>query len=200
MLTAAIGPCRLEISFSCFALLAFCCLFAGAPSSALFLLAVLLHELSHLAALFFCHAPPRRCRLSALGCRLELDPARPLTCLQSALVSLSGPGANLFLFLCCAVFGQEGSAFARVNLCLGAFHLLPVEPLDGGLALRTVLTEKLGLSAARTICAVCSLFFLIPLATLGFVVLLRTRRNFSLLALSVYLMLYLVLKRDLFAG
>ena len=192
------GPCRMELSFSCFALLAFCCLFAGGTSSAVFLMAVLLHEFAHLIALFLLHAPPVRCRLSALGCRLELDPARPLSCKKSALVSLSGPGMNLLCFLLCAAFGQGLSKFGLANLALGAFHLLPVEPLDGGLALRAVLTEKLGGPAAGKLVAVCSVLVLFPLSVAGFLILLRTRYNFSLLALCMYLMLYLVLKQDFF--
>lgn len=194
-----LGGCSVELSFSCFALLAFCCLFAGGESSAVFLLAVLLHEASHLAALFLLHVPPVRCRLSALGCRLELDPARPLSCRQRALVSLSGPAANLLCFLICLLMGQGGSAFGSANLILGAFHLLPVEPLDGGLALHAFFTEKLGVSAAGKLTAVCSVLVLLPLSVLGFLVLLRTRYNFSLLALCMYLMLYLMLKQDFFS-
>lgn len=53
--------------------------------------------------------------------------------------------------------------------------------------------------AARAATAV-SLVFLIPLAVLGFWVLLRTRYNFTLLAMSLYLMLYLVLGRDFLTG
>lgn len=199
MFTFFLGSCRVELSFSCFALLAFCCLFAGGESSAFFLLAALLHEASHLAALFLLRAPPVRCRLSALGCRLEVDPARALSFRQSALVSLSGPVANLLCFLLCASFGQGISAFGSANFALGAFHLLPVEPLDGGLALRAFLTEKLGVSAAGKLAAVCSVLVLLPLSVLGFLILLRTRYNFSLLSLCVYLMLYLVLKQDFFS-
>ena len=193
------GPCRIELSFSAFALLAFCCLFAGGTSSALFLLAVLLHETAHLMALFFLHAPPKRCCLSALGCRLELDPARPLSHGQSALVSLAGPGMNLLLFLFCAALGQESSQFGAANLVLGAFHFLPVEPLDGGLALRALLTKRFGDPAAGKIVAVCSVLVLFPLSVLGFLILLRTRYNFTLLALCMYLMLYLILKQDFFS-
>ena len=192
------GPCRVEVSFSAFALLAFCTLFAGGTSSALFLLALLAHEFAHLAALFILHAPPKRCRLSALGCRLELDPTCPLSHIRSALVSLAGPCGNLLLFLLCAVLEQGGSQFGAANLILGAFHLLPIEPLDGGLALRAVLTKRFGGPAAGKIVAVCSVLILFPLSVLGFLILLRTRYNFSLLALCLYLMLYLVLKQDFF--
>lgn len=199
MLAVKISGCRLELKFSCFALLAFCCLFAGVSGGAASFLAVALHESAHLAALFLFRAPPERATVSALGCRIVLDPRRPLTPAQSAAVSLAGPLANLLSFLVLLIFGLGERPFAWVSLGLGVFHLLPVEPLDGGLALRSLLAVRLGEERAGQVAFGLSLALLLPLAVLGFLILLRTRYNFTLLAVSVYLMLYLVLKRDFFA-
>ncbi len=68
------------------------------------------------------------------------------------------------------------------------------------MALRACLSSLLGSDTAAKITFAVGLAVLIPLAVLGFVILLRTRYNFSLLAISLYLMLYLVLKHDLFTG
>lgn len=198
MLSFSLGRCRLELSFSCFALLAFCCLFAGFSGSAFLLLAVCLHESAHLAVLFFFRSPPKLARISALGCRIVLDPAKPLNCRKSTFVSLAGPAVNLFSFGCMALLEMYGHPFAIGSLALGLFHSLPIEPLDGGMALRSFLSGHMETEKAEKIVFGISLFFLIPLSVLGFLILLRTRYNFSLLALSLYLMLYLVLKRDLF--
>ncbi len=200
MLSVSLGNCRLQFKFSAFALLAFCCLFAGFSGGAFFLLAVGLHESAHLAVLCLLHAPPKRAVFSALGCRLELNPQKKLGYGGSGLVSLAGPAVNLLCFGGMALLGKASHPFAAASLTLGAFHSLPVEPLDGGLALRAFLCVFLKESMAGKIVFFLSLAFLLPLGTLGFLILLRTSYNFSLLALSLYLMLYLVLKRDLFTG
>lgn len=196
MLAFTIGGCRLELKFSCFALLAFCCLFAGFSGGAFLFLAAALHEFFHLAVLFWFHAPPRYAKISALGCRLELDPEKRLSYWRNAAVSLAGPVGNLACFGIMALFGGQSHVFAEACLALGVFHCLPIEPLDGGLALRAVLSGLMDPKRAGKITFFLSLIFLLPLAVLGFLVLLRTRYNFSLLAISLYLMLYLVLKRD----
>ncbi len=194
------GGCRLELHFSCFALPAFFCLFAGFTGGAFFWLAAALHEAAHLAVLFLFRSPPKTVRFSALGCRMVLDPSKPLTCARSGLVSLAGPVGNLLAFGAMALAGWQGHPFAAANLALGFFHSLPIEPMDGGLALRAALSVLFGQRAAETACFILSLALLLPLAALGFFILLRTKYNFSLLAVSVYLMLYLVLKRDFFTG
>ncbi len=194
MLTFVWGSCRVEVRFSCFALLAFCCIFTGMDSGASFFAAAALHEAAHLGAMCGLGAPPERVALSALGCRVELRRSRPLGDGAQAFVSLAGPGVNLLAFLLLSVFGLR--SFARANLALALVHSLPVEPLDGGLALRYLLRGLLGAGRAEKISRISSALCVFPLALLGFWVLLRTRYNYSLLALSLYLMLYLVLGKD----
>lgn len=197
MIRLFLGGCQIKIKFSCFALLAFCCLFAGFSSSASVFLSALLHELSHLAVLFLFRAPPGASVFSALGCQIVLGSGKKLSYLQNAAVSLAGPAANLLCWLILYVLGRAGTVFAMSCLALGILHSLPVEPLDGGLALKALLSACFGPAPAEKITLFLSLICLIPLGVLGFLVLLRTRYNFTLLALSLYLMLYLVLKRDL---
>ena len=192
----SLGGCRFAIGFSCLALGTACCLFAGLETGGWLLLAMLLHEGGHLLALGAFRAPPRLVALSALGCRMELDPQKPLAPAQGAAVSLAGPGTNLLAFGLLSLEGLGGHPFALANLGLGLLHSLPIPPLDGGLALGAFLRQRLEEEKAACWAKMLSLVFLFPLAVLGFLVLLRTRYNFSLLALSVYLMLYLVLKGE----
>ena len=197
MLEFSVKGCSLTIRFSFFALLAFCCLFAGASSSAFLLFAVFLHETAHLLVMCLFHAPPKAVQLSALGCRMILLEERPIGYGQNVLVSLAGPLVNLLSFGLMALFDEQNHIFAAASLTLGFFHCLPIEPLDGGLALRAFLSSFLEAEKAEKITFTVSLTFLFPLAVLGFFVLLHTRYNFSLLLMSLYLMLYLVLKGDM---
>lgn len=196
MFLFAFGRCRVEVKFSCFALLAFCCLFAGASSSAFLFLAVALHESAHLVVLFLFQAPPRSVQLSALGCRVILNSEHRIPYRKNVLVSLAGPFVNLFSWGILALFSQGTHIFAMASLALGVFHCLPIEPLDGGLALRSLLSGVMDERKAGKVTFFLSISLLFPLSVLGFFILLHTRYNFSLLLMSLYLMLYLVLKRD----
>ncbi len=192
--------CRICIGFSSFALLAFCCLFLGAGSSAFFLGAVACHEFAHIGMLFCLGSPPALIKLTALGCRMVPNREKVLSYKQMALVSVSGPGINLLCAGVMALLGQENHPFFTASLILGILHSLPVEPLDGGMAFHALLCAAMKREQAAKISLVVSLVFLLPMAVLGFLVLLRTRYNFTLLAMSLYLMLYLLLKRDFLTG
>lgn len=192
-----LGRCRVRIDFSFYALIAFCCIFTGAEGGLACFAAILIHEAAHLAVMGMFHAGLAEIRLSALGCRIISREARLLNDRKNAAVSLAGPEANWVSLLLSAALGYGNSPFALASLALALAHSLPVEPLDGGLALHYILRDRYGNERSEIICRVVSVLFLIPLAVLGFFVLLRTRYNYSLLALSVYSMLYLVLKWDL---
>lgn len=196
MMVFSFLDCEFRINFSCFALLAFCCLFAGIGSGAFFLLAVFLHEAAHISALCLFRAHIRTVTLSALGCRVILDSESRLSYAKSGIVSLAGPLINLISFGVAVAFGKGTHPFAYASLALGMLHILPIEPLDGGLALRSFLSIRLDPRTAARVSFGVSLALLFPLAVLGFTVLLYTKNNYSLLALSIYIMLYLVLKRD----
>lgn len=197
MTSFTLGACQVRLGFSCFALLAFCCLFLGAGSSAFFLAAALLHELAHVAILFVLRAPPALVQLTALGCRMVPNRERTLSYGQAALVSWAGPGVNLLCAGGMLAAGETAHPFFFASLGLGLLHSLPIEPLDGGLALRSLLSLRLGPRRAGRFATGVSLLFLFPMAVLGFLILLRTRYIFTLLAMSLYLMLYLLLGKDL---
>lgn len=189
------GRCDIQVGFSCFVLLAFVCLFMG-PGALWALLAITLHEGGHLLALKSFGAAPRQLRLSAMGLRLMLPAGAGLSGGRGAVVSLAGPAANLASFLFCLLIGHPNGPFAQSSLALGLLHLLPIEPLDGGLALRGLLSLIMPPRRAEAVSRWASGLLVLPLGALGFWLLLRTRYNYSLLALAVYLMLYLVLGED----
>lgn len=196
MLTFKIGMCRIRLHFSCFALFAFCCIFSGIGSGASCLGAVALHEASHLAAMVLLGERVSEARLSALGLRVMFDKETALSDLRQAAVSLAGPAVNWLSWGLAEVLGCGSAPFASVSFALALVHSLPVEPLDGGLALRYFLRAIAGEQRSGEISRGVSAALLFPLSVLGFLVLLHTRYNYTLLLMSVYLMLYLVLGWD----
>ncbi len=110
------------------------------------LLACVLHELGHYAAIRALGGAVRRLRLTAVGAELELS--GPLSCTRECLAALAGPGVNLLLaLLACRQAG--GALFAGLNLALACLNLLPVRGLDGGRALRCALTVLVSGDAAE---------------------------------------------------
>jgi Zn-dependent protease len=122
---------------------------------------VLLHELGHslVARRFGAHIVD--ITLWPLGglSRMTGVPERPR---EETLVALAGPATNLLALLIALPFGVEISlvslrdggwldAFACVNAALALFNLAPAFPMDGGRALRALLSARHGYLQATEI-------------------------------------------------
>lgn len=85
------------------------------------------------------------------------------------------------------------------NLFIGILNLLPIGMLDGGMILSIILNDKISdLERAKKISNIISVVFLIPIAIVGFLILLSSKYNFSLVLLSCYLFSYILFKEDIF--
>lgn len=104
------------------------------------LAAWLLHELGHWLALRSLRLDGRLHNRWLLGLAMEVPPA--CQGWREAWVALAGPGANLLLLLLAHRLGWQ-ELFAA-NFVLAGFNLLPFLPLDGGKALRGMLSGWFG--------------------------------------------------------
>lgn len=127
----------------------------------LLVLALFVHEFGHLLAYKLIGQPwGRMVFLPFLGAlampRLPFESQG-----QSVFAALMGPGFSVILGFACAIpylFGQQlnpimaglGLMTAGINL----FNLLPAEPLDGGIALRSVLARLIGDKASWGLIAI----------------------------------------------
>ena len=102
-----------------------------------FLLALLLHELGHLAVLACFHRAIRGITLGAGGAKIETE---GLSYRQEVLSAAAGPAANL---LSAGLTLRILPVFALVSLALAAVNLLPLYPMDGGRILRASLLSRL---------------------------------------------------------
>lgn len=105
------------------------------------LLSCLVHELGHVAAAAACGGQVERLSLTAVGAELSFSYRRPLSYVRDSFVSMAGPAANLAAGGLLLGFGQ--SMPAVLSLGIGAFNLLPVQPLDGGRVVYGLLAERL---------------------------------------------------------
>ncbi len=156
--------------------------------------ASMMHETGHFIALLAMDGKPKRISMGIFGVRVEQNPAQRLGYAANCVVSLAGPMVNLVSFGVLSCFtGNEAAAL--VHLTLGAFNLLPIEPLDGGQALYSLLALRYPEEKAETAVMLISILTLLPLAAAGFYLLIISGYNFTLLAVCGYLCLLLLCKR-----
>lgn len=159
--------------------------------------ASLMHETGHLVAMVALGSRPAQITVGIFGVCVVQKPDSPLSPMGNIGVALAGPAVNLFSFF--VLFAASGfrvwSVPVLVHLVLGLFNLLPIEPLDGGQALFYALSMKMEEKYAERVVLAVSAGVLVPLATGGFFLMLRSGYNITLLAVSIYLGLLLVLKQ-----
>lgn len=132
-------------------------------------LAVVVHELGHVAALVLCGAEVYGLRME--GCGLALRCAPPEGAVRTIAAALAGPAAGAGLF--CILRGLGYPEGADLSLLYACANLLPVLPLDGGRALEAAVTALAGERAAERLLDVLGL--VLPVALMGFGVVLFAR-------------------------
>ena len=116
----------------------------------LLLLALLLsHEAAHLAVAAGLGCRVLGLRLLPLGGVLSLGPEVGAVPAIEAAVAAAGPLHHVLILSLAALaapfprsLGSHWPFFARANLTLALFNLLPIYPLDGGRLLRAVLVDR----------------------------------------------------------
>jgi len=141
--------------------------------------AALLHELAHVAAASACGYFPEKIRFCASGLSMTLPEHAKNTAIFAA-----GPAANIaaaLLSLSCMPH------FAAANIALAAMNLFPVPPLDGGELMMLLLGKRFSAPKAEKTGLFISVVSLTLFLTLGIYILLRSKGNFSLLAIGLWL-------------
>ncbi len=138
----------------------------GAVTSSLLFLSVLLHELAHSFVAIGEGLKVRDITLFFLGGMANLERECP-TSKGSLKIAISGPVVSLLLaflmiflsnnllvsnFMLSNLFKEVGS----LNLVIGAFNLLPIIPLDGGVILKSIIWHFTGSKRAGLKVAIAS--------------------------------------------
>jgi stage IV sporulation protein FB len=164
------------------------------------LLCAVLHEAGHFVAIRLCRAPVEEVSFKVFGVGIKLAHDTKISYRQEFYIALAGCTSNMIFAIIALLFYKAGvwanrmQALYFMNLCLCAFNLLPIGPLDGGRALEAALCARLHYTAAHHIVSAVSAVFVVPLTFLGVYLLAQTGYNFSLLLAAAYLAASLVLK------
>ncbi len=178
---------RVTVDFLFTALLAFL-LFCDEKGAALAgLAAAFCHEMGHLVSMRLLRIPVKEFRFTPFGVAMVREESRQAGYLQDAIVSASGPLANLVLCGLCWMVGAGHTLFFQGNLLLALMNLLPVESFDGGQLLFSLFSSRFGVERAGRVVQWISFFILVPLAACSFLLLFRSRYNISLLLVTFYL-------------
>ena len=134
---------KYSVHTSAYFLIALMIYFMPLDIIAAYTLAIIVHELGHILCLMMLGC--RICGLSLGFSGLVIEHNGGMTQVQNVICALAGPGAGL-LFAYFASYSALASDNHFMELCAGlsliltTFNLLPVLPLDGGVALKNTLS------------------------------------------------------------
>lgn len=164
------------------------------------LTAVLIHEAGHIITMILLGYKPQKIKISLFEISITDRFRHKRSFWQNFFIILFGPFTNFICFiLYYLLYLYSNDIFlpiAIANLSVGLFNFLPVLSLDGGQLLYIVLCRKLKESVSEKIVDVLTFLFIFPLFALGFLLLFKSKYNFSLLFVSVYLIFSLVLRNN----
>ena len=115
------------------------------------LIAAFVHELAHIIAL---KDHVIRLSILPLGAKIE---TMPITLKQELIAALAGPFSSLLLITSYRVF----PSVAICGLVQFLYNTIPVYPMDGGRALRCVITRLCGITRANNIMRLICVFTLL---------------------------------------
>lgn len=162
-------------------------------------IAALIHELGHIFAMIISGCKPQKISFRAFDINI-VDTDRIKRSYNDDIFILSaGPISNIiFCIVLYIVYRLTGYMWIikpiYENIFIAIFNILPIESLDGGQIVFNLLCRKLNIKTAANFTVLISFMVLLPVAILGFYILIVSKYNFSLLLLSCYLMGILLIK------
>lgn len=154
------------------------------------ILAALLHELGHLMMMRLFRVRVRGVTLRLFDVLIEAD--QPPSLRADVWITLGGVLMNFF---CAGLLCRLSLPLALPHLVLGVFNLLPVMSLDGGHLLSLCMARRFSVRVCVMTLRVTTFVVVLPLMAAGILLLFRSRYNYSLFAISLYLFTILFIKK-----
>ena len=147
-------------------------------------IASLLHEFGHIFAMKLLDYKLKRIKIGFVNSDIILSVHKNSDMIK---ILLSGSFVNFCIALISKLlfFYTKKDLFEIIflqNFFIGMLNLFPIEMLDGGIILSLILNDKIGnFEKSKKISNIISVVFLIPIAIVGFLVLLSSKYNFTLI-------------------
>lgn len=199
-MTFQLGKISFELSFPLVALMTAVIIFDTSMSVIICFAGVIAHEAGHLLALRHFGSYPQKIKLTLFDIAIIDRKKTTLSDKAEIIITLAGVTVNFILAGISYFFIQNPymEIFFNTNLTLGLFNSLPIDSLDGGQALFILLSRKFSPFTSMKILDIISFIILIPVAVMGFLVLLQSKYNFTLLLTALYLIAIILLKNTKF--
>lgn len=185
---------KVEITFWFVALITFI-ISLNAPSNVLVtVISSLLHETGHLLIMTSIGNKPKAVRLEITGMNIIRQQDFQISTKNEVFIALGGPFINFICFLIsviilCFYENENILTFGCINLILMTFNLLPINRLDGGLALYYILSQKYDNLTCTKILKITSVFFITLIYIWGIYAFVSSKYNVSLIIIAIFLTL-----------
>lgn len=112
---------------------------------------------------------------------------------KDIIIILAGPFFNIIAYLVFLLFNLK---LSYINLYIGLFNLLPAASLDGGQLLYLFLQKRFTAGLSAKIADIITIITAFPICCFGIIILFKSKYNFSLLFIGIYLFLSLFLREE----
>lgn len=186
---------KIKIGISYILFFLCCIMFKQVSLVVNYTLALILHEMAHFYVAISKGYRINKIKLDLLGMKLSVSDNIDKN--DRFWIAFCGPALNFALcIICCAMWWivpesfYWTSIFFQANLMLAVFNILPIQPLDGGVMLNSLL-NKISKDKADKISFGINILFIVGFLVL-FVLSCNTEPNFILLIFAVFFVLNLL--------
>lgn len=154
-----------------------------------FFISIIIHEMLHILIAKIFKMNLKNLRISIFGASLEIERQVKSKEIKKILMYLAGPFSNLIIAILVKYLNIDEDEKIKIiytNLCICAFNLLPIMPLDGGNILKQLLKIKLENLKVNKISLIVSKLNLALLTFIYSIAILRIK-NISIFLLIIYL-------------
>lgn len=184
---------KVEFSISFIFMVTLMLLFFDEKIVLLSVLSSLLHEGGHLLAIRLSGERIERVVFGAFGLRIERCAFTKISYKSEVLIALGGVAVNYSIFLLSLVIylvfrSDIAAIFGIINLFVGLFNSVPLKSLDMGKALLNLLKAKRSEEEAERTVNIISFIFSLSFLVMTVFYCVIFGLNFSLIAVSIYLL------------
>lgn len=154
--------------------------------------AVFAHELAHVVTARIFRLQVKEIEMYPFGGAIKMGSLLELNPTHEIVVSLAGPIANIMIATIYVALDSRldiggHDYFIRANLMLACFNILPALPLDGGRAVRAMLSKEIGLKSATQIMANGGIVLSIFMVASGVYAILNGILNITIFFIAAFL-------------